>query len=90
LYQKTTHKKVDLILQCGDIGAFPKLEKLEKLEKLDKATLRHVKHDRDELGFHDDFTKEKSEIKAFLEELNLNMICVRGNHEDHDHLDKLE
>lgn len=84
LYQKETGHKIDLILQCGDMGAYP------DIDNLDKATIKHAKHDRDELGFHDQFTKEDKAIKAFLDKLNINMICVRGNHEDHDYLDKLE
>ncbi|MGM5630596.1 metallophosphoesterase [Apibacter raozihei] len=83
-YQKMSHKKVDAIFQCGDLGAFP------KLENLDKATLRHQKYDRNELGFHDDFVQENKEIKNFLQQLDLDMICVRGNHEDHEYLDELE
>ena len=84
LYQKTTGQSIDLILQCGDIGAFP------NLDNLDKATIRHAKRDRDELGFYDDFVNRNTQIQTFLNELNLNMICVRGNHEDHDFLDNLE
>lgn len=84
LYQKERGHKIDFILQCGDMGAYP------DLEKLDKATVKHAQYDRDELGFYDDFTKENPEIRAFLNELNINMICVRGNHEDHDFLDNLE
>lgn len=84
LYQKETGSKIDFILQCGDIGAYP------IIENLDKATIKHAQYDRDELGFHDDFTKENPEIQSFLNELNINMICVRGNHEDHDFLDELE
>ncbi|HCR76508.1 MAG TPA: serine/threonine protein phosphatase [Chryseobacterium sp.] len=84
LYQKETGSKIDFILQCGDLGAYP------NIENLDKATIKHAQYDRDELGFHDDFMKENPEIKAFLNELNINMICVRGNHEDHDFLDRLE
>lgn len=84
LYQQETGEKIDGMLQCGDIGCYP------DLDKLDKATLKHAKNDRDELGFYDYFTKEIPEIKAFLEKLDVNMICVRGNHEDHDYLDELE
>ncbi|MEM7103266.1 MAG: metallophosphoesterase [Bacteroidota bacterium] len=84
LYQKETEKKVDLILQCGDIGAFP------YLERLDKATIKHAQNDRDELGFHDDFVAENEAIHEFLTELDLQMICVRGNHEDHEFLNELE
>jgi Icc-related predicted phosphoesterase len=84
LYQKDTGNKIDFILQCGDMGAYP------NIENLDKATIKHAQYDRDELGFYDDFTKENQNIKSFLNELNINMICVRGNHEDHDFLENLE
>lgn len=84
IYQAETGRKLDAILQCGDLGAYP------ALEKLDKATIKHAQYDRDELGFHDDFTKADPNIQSFLDELGLDMICVRGNHEDHDFLDELE
>lgn len=84
LYQKETGHQIDLILQCGDMGAYP------DMDNLDKATVKHAKNDRDELGFHDQFTKEHKEIRTFLDTLNIDMICVRGNHEDHNYLDKLE
>ncbi|MCI3938329.1 metallophosphoesterase [Chryseobacterium aahli] len=84
LYQKETGRKIDFILQCGDMGAYP------NIENLDKATIKHAQYDRDELGFHDDFITMNQEIKSFLDGLNINMICVRGNHEDHDFLDGLE
>ncbi len=84
LYQKQTNEKIDFILQCGDMGCYP------NLDNLDKATIKHAKTDRDELGFYDDFSKEVPEIRRFLDQLDIDMICVRGNHEDHDYLDKLE
>ncbi|BDD10994.1 hypothetical protein FUAX_34260 [Fulvitalea axinellae] len=83
-YQNETGKKIDLILQCGDVGAFP------DLSVLDKATLRYAEEDPDELGFHDDFVREKEEIRSFLDRVDVKMVCVRGNHEDHDFLDRLE
>lgn len=83
-YQQVTGNKIDLILQCGDMGAFP------DKSRMDKATLRHAKNDRDELGFIDDFIDNKSEIAKFLDTLNIDMLCVRGNHEDHEFLDELE
>ncbi len=83
-FQKLTGHKVDLILQCGDMGAFP------DKTNMDKATLRHAKNDRDELGFIDDFVDSKIEIREFLDKLNIDMLCVRGNHEDHEFLDELE
>lgn len=36
------------------------------------------------------FCQKNKEIEKFLNELNLNMLCVRGNHEDHLFLDNLE
>lgn len=84
LYQKETGQSVDLILQCGDMGAYP------HLENLDKATIKHAKNDRDELGFHDDFVKANPVIQQFLNDLDLDMVCVRGNHEDHDYIDSIE
>lgn len=84
LYQRETGQHVDVILQCGDLGAYP------DLAQLDKATLRHAARDRDELGFHDDFATEQPAIREFLDRLGLHMLCVRGNHEDHAYLDQLE
>lgn len=83
-YQAHTGHKIDAILQCGDIGVFP------DRQQLDKATLRHARTDRDELGFMDDFVRPKAEIARFLDSLDVNMYCVRGNHEDHAFLDRLE
>ncbi|MCS3798001.1 metallophosphoesterase [Niastella sp. OAS944] len=84
VYQKETGNKIDFILQCGDMGAYP------NIENLDKATIKHARYDRDELGFYDGFTKVNRDIKTFLDNLGISMICVRGNHEDHDFLDNLE
>ncbi|MDO5068147.1 MAG: metallophosphoesterase [Propionibacteriaceae bacterium] len=83
-YQQETGRAVDAILQCGDMGAYP------DLDSLDKATQRHARWDRDELGFHDDFVTPRPGIAEFLAELGIDMICVRGNHEDHEFLDRLE
>src|SRR5689334_15820411 len=84
LYQQSSGNKINFILQCGDLGVYP------SLENMDKATIRHAERDPDELGFNRDFTTIKPSIKSFLDNLNINMICVRGNHEDHDYLDELE
>lgn len=83
-YQKQYGEKIDLILQCGDMGAFP------DMGNMDKATIKHAKRDKQELGFSRQFTYINKEIEQFLDELDIDMICVRGNHEDHDFLDKLE
>lgn len=83
-YQKQTGKKIDLILQCGDLGAF------SSKDSLDKATLRHAQKDRDELGFMDDFVKINPKVEKFLNTLDINMYAVRGNHEDHKMMDRFE
>ena len=83
-YQRTTGRQIDAILQCGDMGAFP------DLARLDKATLRHALDDRDELGFSDRFVQVDPTVQAFLKRLDIDMISVRGNHEDHLFLDELE
>mgnify|MGYP001045422764 FL=1 len=83
-YQRETGTNIDLILQCGDVGIFP------ELEYLDRATIRHASRDRSELGFHDFFVTPHPKVEAVLEKLTCDMVCVRGNHEDHDFLDQLE
>ncbi|WP_066800906.1 metallophosphoesterase family protein [Moraxella oblonga] len=83
-YQQITGKTIDHIIQCGDMGAFP------NKNTMDKATLRHAKNDPDELGFLRQFCQNHKEIEQFLNHLNVKMLCVRGNHEDHLFLDNLE
>lgn len=83
-YQRETGQNIDLILQCGDVGIFP------ELEHLDDATLRFAKKDRSELGFHDYFVTPHPKVEAILANLDCQMVCVRGNHEDHEFLDGLE
>jgi len=83
-YQKTYGEKIDFILQCGDLGAFP------DTNKMDKATIRHAQKDRQELGFSNSFVRINPEIRDFLDNLDIDMLCVRGNHEDHEFLDAAE
>ncbi|MGP1516223.1 MAG: metallophosphoesterase family protein [Ottowia sp.] len=83
-WQRQSGCKVDLIVQCGDMGAFA------DRTRLDKATLRHARTDADELGFLRQFTTPQPQIALFLQQLGLHMLCVRGNHEDHAFLDALE
>lgn len=83
-FQKERGIAVDLILQCGDMGIFP------DLHKLDKATIRHAQNNPSELGFHHHFTQYNPSVEAVLAESAYEMVCVRGNHEDHDFLDQLE
>lgn len=83
-YQREMGQTIDAILQCGDVGIFP------DVAQLDKATRRIAEKDPTELGFFKHFTAPCPEVEAVLERLSCNMICVRGNHEDHRYLDGLE
>jgi len=83
-YQQETGERIDVILQCGDVGIFP------DTSKLDKATIRHAEGDPTELGFSEHFAEPKPEVEELLARLSCNMVCVRGNHEDHEFLDRLE
>ncbi len=83
-WQRETGQRVDLMLQAGDLGAFP------DLARLDRATLKHAAHDPTELGFLDDVARYRPETAAVLDETTCPLVFVRGNHEDHAWLDELE
>ena len=83
-YQRETGQRIDLILQCGDMGIFP------RLDGIDKGTRRYAMEDDTELGFPRYFASPQPEAKEVLAALDCNMLCVRGNHEDHRYLDELE
>lgn len=75
---------IDLILQCGDMGVFP------DHKNMDRATVKHAKRDPDELGFKRHFFRARHDIEAIVNRTDCDMLCVRGNHEDHEWLDELE
>lgn len=83
-WQRETGEKIDLILQAGDLGAYP------ELSRLDKATRRYAERDPTELGFMQHFIEYDADVAGILAETSCPMIFVRGNHEDHDWLDRLE
>lgn len=80
-WQQETGETIDLILQAGDLGVFP------NVNHLDKATMRHAQKDSSELGFHEFFTAPNRIAEEVLDDLEADMIFVRGNHEDHGYLD---
>lgn len=82
--QRERNIQVDLILQCGDVGIFP------NIQQLDKATIKHAKRDSTELGFSHYFLKRHPQATVLLEKLACDLVCVRGNHEDHEFLNQLE
>lgn len=96
-WERETGEKIDLILQCGDMGIFP------DLSRLDGGTKKHAKKDPKELGYFYHFAelgrealsafkllKCRREAEAVLRATTCNLIFVRGNHEDHLFLDRLE
>ncbi|MBN1430329.1 MAG: metallophosphoesterase [Anaerolineae bacterium] len=83
-WQAETGQHIDLILQAGDLGAFP------DLGELDKATRRFAEKDPTELGFAEHFARRDPKIEVMLAHTTAPMVFVRGNHEDHRWLDELE
>lgn len=83
-WQQETGEQIDLILQAGDLGTFP------DLARADSATKRHAERDPSELGFLDYFVTPHPAVERVLEEVRCDLIYVRGNHEDHEWLDRLE
>jgi Icc-related predicted phosphoesterase len=83
-WQVETGQRIDLILQAGDLGAFP------DLGGLDKATRRYGEKDPSELGFSEHFAQHDAKIEEMLSHTTAPMVFVRGNHEDHRWLDELE
>lgn len=83
-WQRETGEQLTAILQAGDLGAYP------DASRLDRATLRHAQRDPDELGFMRDFAEPRDDVASQLRQTTCPMIFVRGNHEDHDWLDRLE
>jgi DNA repair exonuclease SbcCD nuclease subunit len=83
-WQRETGEHIDLILQAGDLGAYP------ALERLDKATRRYAEQDPTELGFLQHFAQYDEEVAALLKQTDCPLVFVRGNHEDHQWLDELE
>lgn len=83
-WQQQHNQSIDLILQAGDLGAFP------DKNRLDSATIRYARRDPTELGFMQHFTAHYEPIYTLLTQTTMPMIAVRGNHEDHQWLDQQE
>lgn len=85
-WERETGATLDLILQVGDLGAFP------PPFKLDPATLRFAEHDPDELGFAQ-YYEGSPEADEILgpdappeRRIEADMVFIRGNHEDFEFL----
>jgi hypothetical protein len=83
-WQRETGRRIDLVLQTGDLGAF------FDLSRFDRATRRHAAREPTELGFLQDFAAPNPRVAALLNETTCRLVFVRGNHEDHAWLDRLE
>ncbi len=83
-WQRETGERIDLIVQAGDLGAFP------DHDRLDRATSKWGERNPSELAFRADFTQRDPEVEALLAETTCPLVFVRGNHEDHQWLDLLE
>ena len=83
-WQHETGEQIDLILQAGDLGAYP------EMGRLDRATRKYAQRDPTELGFMEHFVNVDANVASVLAETGCLMIFVRGNHEDHLWLDQLE
>jgi len=55
-WEKETGEKIDLILQCGDLGVFP------DPSWLDGATKKHALKDPEEMGYYYYFTDPGKEV----------------------------
>jgi hypothetical protein len=78
---------LDLILQVGDLGAFP------PPFRMDKATRRFAEKDPDELGFaryHEGDDEARETLTGSgPRRVRAPLVFIRGNHEDFDFLDEV-
>lgn len=79
-WQRETGRTIDLILQVGDLGAFP-------AARVDQATNRHAARDPEELGFAD-FAGENP--PSTLLDPRPPLVFIPGNHEDFDYLESCD
>ena len=88
-WERETGRRVDCILQVGDLGAFP------PPLKLDDATARFAKKDPDELGFMQYYEGTGDAEDVFGPSapdhlrIDAGTYFIKGNHEDFEFLDGL-
>jgi len=80
-WQKETGRRIDLILQCGDMGSFL------PTSQLDRATKRWSEQDPEELGFGE-FAGDS--VPPTLLDPRPLVVFIPGNHEDFVMLDERE
>jgi hypothetical protein len=79
-WQRETGRSIDLILQVGDLGAFP-------AARLDQATNRHAARDPEERGFAE-FAGEAP--PSTLLDPRPPLVFIPGNHEDFGYLESCD
>ncbi len=75
------------VLCTGDLGYFP------DVNRLDRGTTKYAREDPDELGFLARFVRRVPEVEQWLAGLDREpppLYFVRGNHEDHFALERLD
>jgi len=84
-WERETGCSIDLVLQVGDLGAFP------PPFRLDKATRRFAATDPDELGFADYHKGGPDAEEVFgdgndARRFDADLVFIKGNHEDFEFL----
>lgn len=82
-WERETGRRLDGVLQVGDMGAYP------DPSRLDNATRRCAARDADELGFSQ-YLRGSREGAALLGGDGWPVIWMRGNHEDFDYLSRFQ
>ncbi len=78
-WQRETGERIDLILQVGDLGAFP------DRSRIDRATRRYAERDPEELGFADFAGLAPPTTRM---DPRPPLVFIPGNHEDFEFLDE--
>jgi hypothetical protein len=87
-WEREEGRALDLILQVGDLGAFP------PPFRLDKATKRFAERDPDELGFAAYYAGEPEAEEILGDDapperrVSADFVFIRGNHEDFEFLEE--
>jgi hypothetical protein len=87
-FEQEEGEEIDLVLQVGDLGAFP------PPFRLDRATARFAEKDPDELGFASYYAGEGEAEEVFgpyaeeARRFGADLWFIRGNHEDFVFLDE--
>ncbi|MEM7128273.1 MAG: metallophosphoesterase [Chloroflexota bacterium] len=85
-WQQRLGRHIDLLIQVGDLGAYP------DLSRLDEASRSHLEADPSQAGFSRLLKlsgPQADAINTMCNQFNLPIYFIRGNHEDFEWLAKL-